>query len=75
MGQILSIAESATESKMLQYAVLAANFLPRTISPIRSRIILMTRLKSLAEISPVFAARTARPVIPPNVKLFVNLKK
>ena len=75
IGQILSIAESATERRILQYAVLAANFLPRTIRPIRSRIILMTRLKSLAEISPVFATRTARPVIPPNVKLFVNLKK
>ena len=75
MGQILSIADNAKERRMLQYAVFAANFFPRTIRPTRSRIILMTRLKSLAEISPVFAARTARPVIPPNVKLFVNLKK
>ena len=35
----------------------------------------MTRLKSLAEISPVFATSTARPVMPPKVKLLVNLKK
>ena len=41
----------------------------------KHRIMLMTRLKSLAEIKPVFATSTARPVIPPNVKLFVNLKK
>ena len=34
----------------------------------------MTRLKSPAEIIPVFATSTARPVMPPNVKLFVNLK-
>ena len=75
IGQILSIAESANERRILQYAVLAANFLPKTISPTTRRIILMTRLKSLAEISPVLAARTARPVMPPKVKLFVNLKK
>ena len=31
--------------------------------------------KSLAEIDVLSATRTARPVIPPNVKLFVNLKK
>ena len=31
--------------------------------------------KSLAEMDVLSATRTARPVIPPNVKLFVNLKK
>ncbi len=31
--------------------------------------------KSLAEITPVLATRTARPVMPPKVKLLVNLKK
>ena len=36
---------------------------------------LAIKLKSPAEMSPVLAIRTARPVIPPKVKLFVNLKK
>ena len=36
---------------------------------------LATNEKSAAEISPVLAISTARPVIPPNVKLFGNLKK
>ena len=40
-----------------------------------SRIMLAIKLKSPAEMSPVLAIRTARPVIPPKVKLFVNLKK
>ena len=38
-------------------------------------IMLAIKLKSPAEMSPVLAIRTARPVIPPKVKLFVNLKK
>ena len=43
--------------------------------PMMSRIMLAIKLKSPAEMSPVLAIRTARPVIPPKVKLFVNLKK
>lgn len=75
IGYSLSMTDNAIERRMLQYAVFAANFLPKMIIPIKSRIILVIRLKSPAEIRPVFATSTARPVIPPNVKLFVNLKK
>ena len=35
----------------------------------------VTKEKSLAEIGKNFATKTAIPVIPPNVKLFANLKK
>lgn len=50
-------------------------FFPRMNIPMMSRIMLAIKLKSPAEMSPVLAIRTARPVIPPKVKLFVNLKK
>ena len=63
------------ERRIVQYAVFVANFLPSTIQPtIRSRIFAANE-KSLAEITPDFATSTARPVIPPNVKLLANLKK
>ena len=75
IGQIRSITERATDSRILQYAVLAANFFPSMTSPITRRIMLMIRLKSPADMTPVRAMSTARPVTPPNVKLFVNLKK
>ena len=75
MGKKRSIAERATERRILQYAVLAAKPFPRMIRPINRRIMLIIRLKSPAEIIPVFATSTARPVMPPKVKLFVNLKK
>ena len=75
IGQMRSRKESVNESKILQYAVFAANFLPRTIIPMIRSVILTIKLKSAAVIRPVLATRTARPVIPPKVKLFVNLKK
>ena len=49
--------------------------LPKTIHPMISNKIFTTKEKSLAEIGRNFATKTAIPVIPPNVKLFANLKK
>ncbi len=40
-----------------------------------SNKIFTTKEKSLAEIGRNFATKTAIPVIPPNVKLFANLKE
>ena len=34
-----------------------------------------TKLKSPADITPVLATKTARPVIPPNVKLLEKLEE
>lgn len=75
MGTILSRRDRDTDRRMLQYAVLAANFFPSATKPATRRIMLVMKLKSPAEITPDLATRTASPVIPPNVKLFVNLKK
>lgn len=60
---------------MVQYAVLAANSFPSTTSPSSNKKMFAKKEKSLAEIRPVFATKTARPVIPPKVKLLLNLKK
>lgn len=75
IGYSRSIAESATDKRMLQYAVFAANFFPRIINPRIKSIILAIKVKSLADRDVDFAINTARPVIPPKVKLLENLKK
>ena len=70
-----SNADKVTDNKILLYAVLAANFFPRIIKPISNRIMLAIKEKSPAEIGHNLATKTARPVIPPKVKLLANLKK
>ena len=52
-----------------------ANFLPRMMNPSRRSSILAIKVKSLAESGENLAIKTARPVMPPNVKLLANLKK
>ena len=75
IGKRYSKIEIPNESTMLQYAVFAITDLPRTKTPRRRRAMLAIRLNWLAVRIPVFPTNTERPVIPPKVKLLVNLKK
>jgi hypothetical protein len=45
------------------------------MNPSRRRSMFVRKVKSLADMTPVLATKTARPVIPPKVKLLANLKK
>ena len=75
IGKRYSKIEIPKESTILQYAVLAMTDFPKMRNPKRRRNILEIRLNWLAVRIPVFPTNTERPVMPPNVKLFVNLKK
>ena len=74
-GHTLSITESPTESSMLAYTVFTPKLFPKKRKPKTSRIIFKIKFAVLGDISPILPTTTERPVTPPNVKLFGNLKK
>lgn len=66
--------EIVTDSRMLQYAVLAIKDFPKKKVPITSKVRLTIKLNVLGVMGVTCATTTESPVIPPKVKLLVNLK-
>ena len=79
MAEIMVTAYAQAHPKLIRLKKSFINVVAfcksKKIKDMISNKIFTTKEKSLAEIGRNFATKTAIPVIPPNVKLFANLKK